>query len=389
MNNKSLRVMLWLVTGIISLFGLVMVVSTTAGSHATDGANYGFIIRQIAALIIGVIGAACLSYFGTVRMRKLWFVSLIMLVTIGMLCAVQVIGLEVNGARRWLDLGPINVQPAELAKLTLIVVLAWQLNHVAEKVRLHWHGVLVPMILFGIAAVLVYMTRDLGSVLVMAGVVWTMLFFAKARWLYVTMVGLGMLPLVAYFAVFDTYYRFMRINAFMNPWDSTNAATYHLQQSFIAIGSGGMHGVGLGQASTFLPEDHTDFIFARICQETGMIGALILIALYFLFVVIGLSIANHTRDRHQRLLAVGATMVIGIQAFWNVMVVVGAVPTKGLTLPFVSYGGTSMVVCMLAVGILDAVISNPIRLEDRLMSQTARLGAITTKRHKRYKTKAA
>ncbi len=141
-----------------------------------------------------------------------------------------------------------------------------------------------------------------------------------------------------------------------------------------------MHGVGLGQSSTFLPEDHTDFIFARVCQETGIIGAMTLACLYFLFVVIGLSIANYTRDRHQRLLAVGASMVIGIQAFWNMLVVVGAVPTKGLTLPFMSYGGTSMVVCLLAVGILDAVIRQPIRLEDPLACHSARLGAVTTKR---------
>ena len=387
MSNNSIRIMLWIITGAISLFGLIMVVSTTAGAGAGHGAQYGFIIKQLAAFIIGIGGAMCVSYFGTQRMREFWFIALVTIVTLGMLLAVQVVGQQINGARRWIDLGPINLQPAELAKLSLIVVLAWQLNHVAEKVRLHWHGVLAPCMVFGVAALLVYMTRDLGSVLVMAGVVWTMLFFAKARWLYLTLVGLGMLPLVAYYAVFDTFYRFMRINAFLNPWDSTNAATYHLQQSFIAIGSGGMHGVGLGQSSTFLPEDHTDFIFARVCQETGIIGACVLACLYFIFVVIGLSIANYTRDRHQRLLAIGATMVIGIQAFWNMLVVVGSVPTKGLTLPFMSYGGTSMVVCLLAVGILDAVIRQPVRMQDSLVCSSARLGALTTKRQRRYKTK--
>ena len=388
MSNNSLRIMLWLVTGALAMFGMVMVLSTTAGAGSIEGAQYSFIIKQIAAFIIGIAGAMCVSYFGTGRMRQFWFVAAATLITLGMLIAVQIIGNQINGARRWIDLGPINLQPAELAKLSLIVILAWQLNHVAEKVRLHWHGVVLPLMAFSVAAILVYLTRDLGSVLVMAGVVWTMLFFAKARWLYVTLLGLGMLPLVAYYAVFDTFYRYMRINAFLNPWDSTNAATYHLQQSFIAIGSGGMHGVGLGQASTFLPEDHTDFIFARVCQETGIIGAMTLACLYFLFVVIGMSIANYTRDRHQRLLAVGASMVIGIQAFWNMLVVVGAVPTKGLTLPFMSYGGTSMVVCLLAVGILDAVIRQPIRLEDPLSCHTARLGAVTTKRKRRLKTKA-
>lgn len=389
MSEKSLRVLLWLITGVITLFGLVMVVSTTATSHTTTAMQYGFIVRQIAAVVIGLGGALALSYFGTQRMRHTGFIAMVMAMTIGLLLAVQVIGLEINGARRWLDFGPINIQPAELAKLSLIIVLAWQLNHVAEKVRLHWHGVLVPMAVFGIAAVLVYLTRDLGSVLVMAVVVWCMLFFAKARWIYVSLVGLGMLPLVAYYAIFDTHYRFMRINAFMNPWDSSNAATYHLQQSLISVGSGGVHGVGLGQSSTFLPEDHTDFIFARIAQETGLIGAMLLVVLYFLFVVVGLAIANHTRDRHQRLLAVGATIVIGVQAFWNILVAIGAVPTKGLTLPFVSYGGTSMVVCLLAVGLLDAVISKPVRMGDQFETQALRLGALTTRRQRRYKTRTA
>jgi cell division protein FtsW len=389
MSDKSLRVLLWVITGVITLFGLVMVVSTTSTSHTTTAMQYGFIVRQFAAVIIGLIGAFFLSYFGTARMRQTWFIALVMLLTIGLLLAVQVIGLEINGARRWLNLGPVNIQPAELAKLSLIIVLAWQLNHVAEKVRLHWHGVLIPMLVFGIAAVLVYLTRDLGSVRVMAVVVWTMLFFAKARWIYVTLVGIGMLPLIAYYAVFDTYYRFMRINAFMNPWDSTNAATYHLQQSLISVGSGGVHGVGLGQSSTFLPEDHTDFIFARVAQETGMIGAMTLVVFYLLFVLVGLAIANHTRDRHQRLLAVGATIVIGVQAFWNIMVAIGAVPTKGLTLPFVSYGGTSMVMCLLTVGLLDAVISKPVRMGDHLETQAVRLGALTTKRQRRYKTRTA
>lgn len=371
--------MLWSLTGILCLFGMIMVVSTTAGSGSADATNYSYITRQALACVIGICGALCITYFGTERLRHPAFITMLIVGILGLLLAVQIIGTEINGARRWISLGPINVQPSELAKLALIIILAWQLHNVAEKVRLHWNGVLMPSLFFCIAAALVYMTRDLGSVLVMAGVLWCMLFFARARWLYMTIIALGTLPLVAYYAVFDTFYRYQRINAFVNPWDDTNPATFHLQQSLIGIGSGGMHGVGLGQAATFLPEDHTDFIFARICQECGLIGAMVLVTVYFLFVIAGLSIANYSRDRHQRLLAVGATILIGIQAFWNMMVATGLVPTKGLTLPFVSYGGTSMVVCLLAVGVLDAVIRRPVRVLENSVATGTRLGAMTTK----------
>ena len=145
MSNNSIRMMLWIITGAISLFGLIMVVSTTAGAGSIEGAQYGFIIKQLAAFVIGIAGAMCVSYFGTQRMREFWFVALVTIVTLGMLLAVQVVGQQINGARRWIDLGPINLQPAELAKLSLIVVfglavksrcgksaftLAWRVNAV-------------------------------------------------------------------------------------------------------------------------------------------------------------------------------------------------------------------------------------------------------------------
>jgi len=170
-------------------------------------------------------------------------------------------------------------------------------------------------------------------------------------------------------------YRRDRLLAFLDPWHADGPAAYHLQQSFIAIGSGGLFGLGLGQSVakySFLPERHTDFIFAVICEELGLVGGLALAGVFLLLVWTGLAIAARAQDRFLRLLAVGATVVLGTQAFWNMLVVVGAVPTKGLTLPFISYGGSSVLVCLALVGVLDAVARANTRTQHNNLS---RIGA--------------
>jgi cell division protein FtsW len=213
---------------------------------------------------------------------------------------------------------------------------------------------------------------------VMAVVLGAMLVFAGAPWWYMLVVGLPCLPGLLYFTVFQVAYRRDRLLAFIDPWNMDGPAAYHLRQSFIAIGSGGLSGVGLGQSTTtlsFLPERHTDFIFAVICEELGLIGAMAVAGAFLLLVLTGLLIAAQARDRFLRLLAVGATMVLGMQAFWNMLVVTGAVPTKGLTLPFISYGGSSVVVCLALVGLLDAVAQANLRSEVRRTS-SSRIGAV-------------
>jgi cell division protein FtsW len=224
---------------------------------------------------------------------------------------------------------------------------------------------------------LVYLTKDLGSVVVMAVVLGAMLVFAGAPWWYLLTVSLPCVPALVYLTVFQVSYRRDRLLAFLDPWNAEGPAAYHLRQSFIAIGSGGLFGVGLGQSSAklaFLPEKHTDFIFAVICEELGLAGALTVAVAYLALVITGLLIAAQARDRFLRLLAIGATMVIGTQAFWNMLVVIGAVPTKGLTLPFVSYGGSSVVVCLALVGVMDVVARANVRARQHDPT-TTRIGA--------------
>lgn len=383
-NPRWLRLQLWLVVIVLCGFGLVMIASTTSGMSGKDGTmlNYGFLVKQALALVVGVAAAVCISCLGTERLRQRWMVWTLGIGSVLSLLAVHVIGREINGAKRWIDIGPINVQPSEFAKLALVVIGSWQLTAVAERVRVHWNGVLKPLAMFACIAGLVYLTKDLGSVVVMALVLGAMFFFSGANWIYFMTLAIGCLPPFLYVTVYQVAYRRDRMLAFLDPWNAEGPAGYHLRQSYIAIGSGGLFGVGLGQShakAAFLPEKHTDFIFAIICEELGLAGGMLVAAAFMLLVATGLLIAAKTKDRHQRLLAIGATMVIGTQAFWNMLVVTGAVPTKGLTLPFISYGGSSMVVCLALIGILDAVARSTIAATKRRTTTKPRIGAAVIK----------
>jgi cell division protein FtsW len=379
MSAKWLRFQMWAVVAALCGFGLVMIASTTGTLGVKDGGvTYGYIVKQAAAMGLGVVMAILVSAIGVERWRDGRLVSLAVLGTIAALAAVLAVGRSINGARRWIDLGPINLQPAELAKFALVVAAAWHFGRAAEKVRSYFHGVLLPMAGFAVVAGLIYLTKDLGSVLVLGLVLAAMLAYAGAPWLYFMAITLASAPALVYVTVFSEGYRRDRILAFLDPEKYDGPAAYHLRQSFIAIGSGGLFGVGLGEGSTklgLLPEKHTDFIYAVVCEEFGMVGAIALAAAFLVLVVTGLLIAANTRELHQRLLAIGATMALGIQAFWNMLVVTGAVPTKGLTLPFISYGGSSVLVCLALVGLLDAVARANAERSLKASTTSVRIGA--------------
>jgi cell division protein FtsW len=370
---------LWFVVPLLCGFGLVMVTSTTTG-EAAEAQRWGLVLRQAAALGIGLACVAVISGAGTAWLRRTWLVVLAAGVAVLLLAALPWCTRPIKGAWRWYDLGPIKLQPAELAKVVLVLVAAWYLTQAREKVRVHWYGALLPIIGFLVLAGLVLRTRDLGTVLILGVTLWAMLFFIGARWVYTTTLGVYCLPLAAYITIFQEGYRWQRLMAYSDPFKADGAAGYHLQQSAIAIGSGGIWGVGLGQGgskSLFLPEKHTDFIYSVICEELGMVGGLAVALAFLLLIAAGLVIANATRDRHQRLLVIGATVTLGFQACWHMLVATGAVPTKGLTLPFVSYGGSSLVVSLILVGFIDAVARTCDRTSILVVDTTnRRLGAV-------------
>lgn len=380
-----LRFTLWVLVGLLCAFGLVMVTTTTASRGAgAEAVTYSFLIKQSVFLIFGVGAALMLARLvGSDGLRRGWAVACLAALALGGLGLVLACGRTVNGAQRWLQLGPVNLQPSEFAKLAMVVVLAWYFSSRLEKVRSAWHGVLVPVAGFAVVAGLVYLTRDLGSVVVMWVALAAALAFAGANLAYFAALNAMIAPAAIFVAAWEVAYRRDRMLAFLDPLNMDGPTAYHLKQSFIAIGSGGVGGLGLGQGLSkagFLPEHHTDFIFAVICEETGMLGGLAVAFLFLLLVWTGLAIAARSQDMHRRLLAVGATVVIGFQAFGNMLVATGSVPTKGMTLPFISYGGSSLVVCLLLIGILDAVAAanarqagtQPLRISQRMGASVKR-----------------
>jgi cell division protein FtsW len=278
-----------------------------------------------------------------------------------MVCLVAIfvpgLGHAAGGARRWVHLGPLNFQPSELAKPALILYLAWSLSRKQDRMADFKAGFLGPVLIAGIPIGLILLQPDFGTAVSLALVVCLMLFVAGARVSYLMGAGLLALPVV-YHLVASTPYRMRRIMAFLDPWSTRHAAGYQVAESLISIGSGGLAGVGLGdgrQKLFFLPEAHTDFIYSIIGEELGLIGTVLIIALFALLVWRGLKAAYAAEDAFGAYLALGLTAILGLQASLNMAVAMGLLPTKGLTLPFISYGGTSLVLSLTAAGILLAV----------------------------------
>jgi cell division protein FtsW len=260
----------------------------------------------------------------------------------------------VNGASRWLSLGPLGVQPSELAKIAIIVFTAALLERRMDRIDELGYALLPIGVVTGMIVGLVLVEPDLGtavSILVIAGV---MVFAAGVSYRYV--VGLILVALPAfYLVVMSTEYRRQRVTAFLDPWSDPLGSAYQMIQSMIAVGTGGIFGRGLMggvQKLFYLPEPHNDFIYAVIAEELGLVGATLVLACFCVITWRGLRTATRAPDRFGAFLAIGITVMIAFQAFFNISVVLGLAPTKGIPLPFVSSGGSSLLVCLLGMAIL-------------------------------------
>ena len=335
--------------------GFIMVYSSSAvrGYMLYDD-PYHFIKMEIVWVAVG-LAAMLISLRIDLRvLRK--YVKPALLLAIVLLVAVKIpgIGREVNGAYRWIGLGPLSIQPSEVIKLTMVLVMAHLLALDPHKIQSFRKGVLPILGLLGITAALIMLQPDLGTTLVVAATTFFLLIAAGARFGHIfALVGAG-LGLVAA-AIAAAPYRMRRILAFLDPWADPLGNGYQTIQALLALGPGGLFGLGLGQSRQkflYLPENHTDFIFAMIGEELGFIGASLVILLFFLFVWRGLRVAMRAPDLFKGFLAVGLTAMVAIQAMINMGVVSGVLPVTGITLPFISYGGTSLVFTLLGVGIL-------------------------------------
>ena len=344
--------LLLLVTFALVAFGLVMVFSATSASATlANGDPAYFVKRQILYAAFGLVlmfGVARLDYRALRRLAPP-----LMLASIGLLLAVLAIGQAVNGAQRWLTFGPIVFQPSELAKLALAI---WAASYLARRrapqtLKELWRPVGLVACLF---CALLLVEPDLGTAIAIVVMLAAMLLVAGTP-VRPLAAGLGIAAAVGTVAIWFEPYRRARVFSFLNPWHDAQGAGYQTVQAIIGIGSGGIFGRGLGQSvekANFLPEAHTDMIFAIIGEELGLVGAAAVIAAYAVFAYVGLRIALRCKDPFGKRLAAGVTVLVCGQAAINLAAVMGLAPLTGIPLPFVSYGGSSLVVALVSVGIL-------------------------------------
>ena len=335
--------------------GIVMVYSASA-ILATDRFRdpYFFLRKQCFWAILGLAvmwGAMTVDYR---RVRPLVGPLLILAFLLLVLVLVPHLGQEINGTRRWLRWGPISFQPTELGKLALVLYLADFLARRQAMIGDFFRGFLPPLLVTGVLAALILRQPDLGSSVALISVVLCMLFMAGARLRHMALVAASGVPVIV-LAVTGASYRLRRVLAFLDPWADPRGAGFQIIQSYLALGGGGALGRGLGESKQklfYLPEPHTDFIFAILGEELGFVGAALTVTLFGLLLWRGMRIGLRVADPFGALVALGVTAMLATQALVNLGVVVGLLPTKGLPLPFVSFGGSSLLTAMAGVGLL-------------------------------------
>ncbi|MCL1790646.1 MAG: putative lipid II flippase FtsW [Peptococcaceae bacterium] len=315
--------------------------------------KYHFFFMQLLWVAMGLVAMAVAA---GMDIRLLWrWAKVLFIVSLVLLLLVKVPGLgrSVNGANRWIGLGPLSIQPSEVIKIAMVVIAAKVLTQ-TKDFHVFRKGMLPTLLIMGLVCGLVMLQPDLGTTLVIAATVCIMLVVAGARVKHLVLLGGAGVGLMT-MAILAAPYRMKRIFAFIDPWADPSGNGYQTIQSLLALGPGGLFGLGLGQSRQkflYLPENHTDFIFAMIGEELGFIGGCFVILLFFLFIWRGFRLAMHVREPFMSLLAVGLTSLIGVQAMVNMGVVSGLLPVTGITLPFLSYGGTSLIFTMIGAGLL-------------------------------------
>lgn len=367
-QHTHFDILLLFTTVLLVGLGITMVYSSSAVlAQERFGDSYYFLKRTLLFATAGsvlLIVAAQVPYY---RLRSLVYPILIGSLVLVALVFVPGIGRTIGGATRWIDIGPFAFQPSEVAKVALIIFLAYSLEKKAPRIRSLGIGFVPHVVVMALVAGMILIQRDFGAAATIAAITWVMLFVSGVRMSYLMSVAVFALPVV-WKLVGGSGYRRRRILAFLNPWSDQYGSGFQMIQSFVAFNEGGWFGRGLGEGQQklfYLPEAHTDFIFSVVGEELGLVGVLFVIGLFGFFCYRGLRIALRAPDAFGRYLAIGCTVLISLEAVLNMGVVLGMLPTKGLPLPFISYGGSSLTVSLLAVGLLLNVSSYR-RLEGRV-----------------------
>lgn len=352
----------WIVACAMTLLviGIVMIYSSSAVIAAERyGDPYYFLKRQTIWAVVGMVSmvVAMRADYRSLNRYSYLFYALAVLALIAVL--IPGIGHSVNGARRWISLGFATFQPSEFAKLALMIFFAGLLAKKSAEGKLDdfQFGYAPNLVALGFVFFLIQFQPDLGTAIMIALVVFFMFIAAGIRMSYIVATALLASPLIIV-SIFTVAYRKKRILSFLNPWDDYSDSGYQIIQSFVALSNGGLSGAGLGasqQKLFYLPEPHTDFIFSIISEELGFLGAIIVLCLFTIFTWRGFRVGLKVHDKFGSLLALGITFAISAQAIVNIAVTLGMLPTKGLPLPFISLGGSALVMWMVSVGVLTNI----------------------------------
>ena len=335
--------------------GLLMVYSASSNlaEHRFGDSNF-YLKRQMLFCLIGLVVMMITRYIPCTLYSKLVYPLLLVSAALLVLLFVPGLGRKVGGAYRWMNLGGFSFQPSEIVKFSLAVYLAYSMSKKGSDLELFTKGLLPHILVVGTFMALIYLQPDLGTAVIIGAWALVLLFVGGVRILQLFSLFLLGAPLFVWL-VWNAEYRVKRWLAFMNPWDDPQGIGFQIIHSFLAFGSGGIFGAGLGNSKQklfYLPEPHTDFAFSIMGEELGLIGVTATIALFGVLIMGGIRIALNAKDLYSSYLALGLTFFLGLQVIVNMAVVLGLLPTKGLTLPLISYGGSSLVMTLAGIGVL-------------------------------------
>lgn len=356
LKKKSPDFVIFLTVLLLLSIGIIMVFSSSqyAAFYEHKGDSFYYLRKQLFNALVGIGAMIFVMKINYEKLKLFAQPALIgSFVLLGLLL-VSGVGIEHKGSVRWLGAGPLQFQPSEVMKITMVMYMALSLSKKQHLVQSFTRGFLPHLAVLAGACLLILLQPDLGTAVALAGTTFVMLWCAGARKLHLALLAAAGLTLVAAAIYFEPY-RMARFLAFLDPWKDPQDTGFQTVQSLLAIGSGGFLGVGLGagRAKTFyLPERHTDFIFSILSEELGFIGGALVIVLFLLFVWRGLKVAVSSPESFGSLLAIGVTSMVGLQAIINLGVVTGSLPVTGITLPFISYGGSSLVFSLAGIGLL-------------------------------------
>ena len=352
-------VMVTMVTSALLLLGLAMIFSASfVSSLNNDVSPFLYVKKQALWAILGIVAFIAFSRIDYRKLKGWGYVGLGVVLLMLLAVLIPGVGNTVGGSSRWLILGPLSIQPSELAKIALILFIADVFSRKDPSAVKQFSHTMLPVIpVLGLLALLIMAQPDMGTTMLLASIGFGMLFLAGAPLRYLGLIG-GIGGSIAVFGALAEPYRRARVLAFMNPWSDPLNTGYQTIQSLMAMGSGGFFGVGIGasrQKWLYVPNAHTDFIYAIIGEEMGLLGTLIVLGMFAFLAYLGIRIAHHAPDRFGMYIATGITIWIAVQALVNIGAVTASLPITGVPLPLVSFGGSSLVVTLIGVGILTNI----------------------------------